>query len=197
MFKTKKGIELSINFIVMLILAIVGFVMGLMFIPQLFKASTDMYQQLDSQSKDILMNQAMEGRVAIYPENFQTKVGSGRVVGLGIYNVGNTQNFTVGIKYVSGTETDGTDIPPSLITMTEWAMVDSLVVDWYPYKVHPTIEVKRNDRDIESIFFKAPAGALRGKYTFAILVRKDALNNGWTATDENYAGSKLVTITVV
>ena len=57
LISNKKGIELSINFIVMLILAIVGFVMGLLFIPQLFKASNDIYQELDSQSKDILMNQ--------------------------------------------------------------------------------------------------------------------------------------------
>ena len=196
--KDKKAIELSINFIVMLILAIVGFAMGLMFIPQMFKASNDVYQELDSQSKEMLMNQAMEGKVAIYPENFETKTGSGRVVGLRIYNTGNTQNFTIGIKFVSGTKTNGDTIPSDSIVMTEWAMVNSVAVrEWNPYNIHPTIEVKRNDRVIESLFFRAPKGIERGKYTFAIIVKMDKGSKGYDSSDEPYAGSKLVTITVI
>lgn len=196
----KKAIELSINFIVMLILAIVGFGLGMMFLPKLFEASKDVNAELDSNSKEYLMNMAMEGKVAAYPENFETKSGTGRVVGLGIMNVGETQKFTAGIKVVSAKDNSDNDITVQIKNqITEWVMVENLDIGdsgWHQYHIQ-NFEVKRNDRYIENIFFRAPKGTMKGKYTFAVLIKRDIHDDGFNVDDENYAGSKLVTVTVV
>lgn len=197
-YSNKKGMELSINFIVGLILALAAFFLGLMFIPKLFSAAKDVNEQLDQNSEEILRNMAMEGKVAIYPETIETKVGGGRVIGLGIMNVGQTQNFTVGIKYVSGKDKNGNALS---ININNWVFVEPTCAEWCAYKTTTnTFEVKRNDRIIESVAFRAPNGITKGTYVFAILVKKDANNDGFNyndALDENYAGSKLVTITVI
>jgi len=51
LFTSKKGIELSINFIVMLIIGIAMFGFGLKFLAQFFSGAEQIKSQLDTQTK--------------------------------------------------------------------------------------------------------------------------------------------------
>jgi hypothetical protein len=190
----KKGIELSINFIVMLILGILGLGIGLMFIPKMLNSSKEINAQVDQQSKEILQGMAMEGKVAIYPEEFEVKPGYGRAIGLGIMNVGQTGNFSIGAKFVSGKKNNGDTVISGEIIISDWTIIDLAARsdgDWIEISRSP-VEVKRNERVIESLYFKAPKGTPSGSYSFAVLIMT---GDDFDIT-KKYAGSKIVTLKV-
>ncbi len=98
--KSKKAMELSINFIVMLIIAMALFSFGIWFAYKFFGGAEKMRTDLDEQTQQQIENLLMQGneRVVI-PFNSKTlDKGNSAIFGVGILNViGETHTFTMQI----------------------------------------------------------------------------------------------------
>lgn len=189
--QSKRGVELSINFIVMLILGIVVFGFGLMMIPKFFGVASSASEELDSQSEQMLRDRVLnDGKVAAYPENFDLKRSGTRIVGLGINNVGLGQSFGAAIKLSS--QPAGASFVPS-----DWTYAGDIEKGdgWYELSESP-VRIERNEQEIIEVAFRVPSDAVKGEYTFALLVKSDPDADGFTDDDKNYAGAKLIHITV-
>ncbi len=95
--RNKKGMELSINFIVMLIFAIVIFTFGIVFARNFFSQAQDRTGEITSQTKDTIRNLILQqnSQVAIYPDTLTLSRGEEEVVGVGVINTGNVATFKI------------------------------------------------------------------------------------------------------
>jgi len=102
----KRGLELSINFVIMLVLALAVFSLGLVFITKLFTKAEDIKFRLDKQSESELKSILSGGKqIAIYPSRIEVKRNSYRVVGVGVLNSlqatsGGEDTFNVFVHFV-------------------------------------------------------------------------------------------------
>lgn len=86
----KKGIELSINFIVTLILALVIFSFSILFVQKFFVGAGDIQESLDSQTREELQSRlfASSEEVIIFPSSLTIKPREGKFFGVGVLNLG-------------------------------------------------------------------------------------------------------------
>ncbi|HIH37473.1 hypothetical protein J4460_08505 [Candidatus Woesearchaeota archaeon] len=83
----KRGIELSVNFLVMLILAIVVFGFGIKLVYSMFSSSMNKIESLDQNSEQQIMSMLSSGKKVAIPIYKKTTVrGKPVVFGVGIYN---------------------------------------------------------------------------------------------------------------
>lgn len=108
----KRAFELSINFIVTLILAMVILSFGIYFVKMIYEESTEMKLTLDQQTEMELERLMDSGeKVSLYPG--RRTVGSGEIArfGLGILNINDAETeFKVIINPSIATKNDGTEI---------------------------------------------------------------------------------------
>jgi hypothetical protein len=84
----KKGIELSINFIVILIISLIIFVGGLAFTNKFMKLAIDRKAELDQQTEYEIEQLLADGAPVAIPHNKKTtKIGKSLLFGLGINNI--------------------------------------------------------------------------------------------------------------
>ncbi len=98
----KRGFELSVNFIVTLILAIVVLSFGIYFVRLIYEGSTEMKMVLDQQTEMELERLMDSGeKITLYPGRRTVDNGKMASFGLGVLNVvGGTETFKV--KITSG-----------------------------------------------------------------------------------------------
>jgi hypothetical protein len=90
--KWKKGFELSVNFIVIIIISLVVFVGGIVFTNKFFNLASDYKDTLDKDTEQQIENLLNDGsKVAIAFEKKKVVRGSSAIFGLGINNVKPTQ----------------------------------------------------------------------------------------------------------
>ena len=88
LFRNKKAIELTINFLVMLILAVVVFGLGMKFMVQFFAGAQKQQAALDQQTKSRIEGLLSSGERVAVPLNKKTLIrGEGDTIGIGISNV--------------------------------------------------------------------------------------------------------------
>jgi hypothetical protein len=89
----KKAIELSVNFIVMLILGLSVFGFGISLLYNLFEEANKQQDQLDQQTQDRIMKLLDDGSLVSIPFNDKTIPRDGKdVFGVGILNTFDTQS---------------------------------------------------------------------------------------------------------
>src|SRR3989338_4247202 len=95
----KRGIELSVNFLVMLILSLIVFMFGLYLVYQFFGTAVDLQTQLDEQTEKELQAMLISGeRVALPKTQVNLQRGKSYTFGLGILNtLGAEKEFSVNI----------------------------------------------------------------------------------------------------
>lgn len=86
--RNKRAIELSINFIVMLIIGIALFGFGIQFLAKFFSGTQKMKAQLDTQTQARIESLLDQGSRVAIPLNSKTiEIGKSDIFGLGILNV--------------------------------------------------------------------------------------------------------------
>ena len=86
--RSRKGIELSINFIVILILSLIIFVGGLVFTTKFFNMAMDEKARLDKETEAKIDQLLADGAPVAIPQNKKAiKRGHSDVFGLGIRNI--------------------------------------------------------------------------------------------------------------
>jgi hypothetical protein len=165
----KKAMELSINFIVMLIIALVVFGMGLVLFKKFFVAADDIKQNLDDQTRKELQAKMMASsdEVVIYPTEFTVQKGKSDVIGVGILNIGAQTSFTIKSEYISCYNRDGQDITAQC-SPSDGSKPIRLYDDQNP--TGRTVTVLPNKREIFDVPFKVNSDVGTAKFSVKITV---------------------------
>ena len=176
----KRGIELSVNFLVMLILSLIVFMFGLYLVFQFFGTATELQTQLDEQTEKELQAMLISGeRVALPKAQINLQRGKSYTFGLGILNtLGAEKEFSVNI--LTGPAYRGTEE----ITYTgEYGLAT------IPAK---TYSIKNTEQRLLAIPVRVNQDAQIGTHTLD--VRVCYRNAGPTETADNPAAEPPVTI---
>ncbi|MEK6886443.1 MAG: hypothetical protein AABW88_01285 [Nanoarchaeota archaeon] len=166
----RKGFELSINFIVALILAIVVFGFGLYFVQKVFNEANEIKAQLDKDSERNINALLDRGDKVAFPVTSKDiKSGQAAIFGLGVLNVNDdTTTFSV-------------EIVCSIYITKGGASVDDSVSDKncagkWTTSVQP-FTLAKNDRKSVPIAIQAPNGKPSGTYAFTVKVKDVVTGN--------------------
>ena len=160
----KKGIELSINFIVMLILAIAVLSFGIVFLSKLGEGGKKMSEQIDEQTAREIEALLDDGsRVAIPFTHQTTKAKKPVFFGIGVLNVlGVHETFSISVAYGPGYKSDKSPICDAVSCQTRIGML-----------LLPTSAVhslNHNERAMQRIAITPMPGAEKGTYVFDVQV---------------------------
>ena len=169
--KSKKGFQLSINFIVILIIAIVVFGFGIIFVTRLFEGITKVKVQLDEETEKELDELFDKDETLSIPRNSKTiNVGKSEVFGLGILNIlGDNKEFTIDISCTSTIKKAGETMSEQERNQYCERPEDK---NWV-FEDHFEEFIKNNERKKIPIFFQVPTGTPPGTYIFTITVSYD------------------------
>ena len=174
----KKGFEVAINFIVMLILAISVFSLGLIFVRNIFQQAGEISADLNKQQEQQIERLLDRGdRVAIPFASKETEPGTVAVFGVGILNY-NADPTTFNIQVTCNVALDVKDIPIDVAATgcNNWAFGHTAL-----------ISLDKNQKTVVSMGILPPKGAQRGTYGFSVNVLMGT---------EEYDKPKLVYVTI-
>ncbi|MDD5086573.1 MAG: hypothetical protein PHV16_02370 [Candidatus Nanoarchaeia archaeon] len=148
----KRGFELSINFIVILIISIVVFTFGLYILDRVMNKGDMLSQMLEYQFQEDMweISCTLDKRVCVYPASI--KIRPNKIGGfmLGIVNTLETQNFTIDVSE--------TDMPRIAISNgVYWLCEDEK-------------EIKRDKQERIPIVVGVPGGTPKGIYVLDVMV---------------------------
>ncbi|MBT7902978.1 hypothetical protein HN587_03870 [Candidatus Woesearchaeota archaeon] len=165
--KNKKGIQLSINFIVMLILAISMFGGGLVFLKKFFSKTQDMKGSLDSQTEQQIEKLLDSGSLVVIPihtkEIFRSKSDT---FGVGVL-ADVTANYILEAQFQTAFAKDKTTIcsPNSGCSVESWLLMGS-------GELIESKKISKNEKGRFLIMVDVPSDAKRGTYVFKLQVHK-------------------------
>lgn len=167
----KAAIELSMNFLVVIIISIVIVGLGLILFFSMKDKATDLKDSLDQQTEDQLKAMMLQNnyKVAVYPNQLTLDNGKSQLVGLGITNEFNTpKTFTIthSVKYYIDSETDGAPPNPSWIKNTDVQFEKE------------EVEINPKDQKTVGILIKMPSGAASGEYVVTLNITQTNINYG-------------------
>ncbi len=165
----RKGFELSINFIVALILAIVVFGFGLYFVQKVFTEAGEIKAQLDKDSETRINALLDRGEKVAFPVSGKNiKSGEVAIFGLGVLNVN------------SDTTTFNVDIICSIYITKSGNEVDKSVSDQNcagKWTINPQpFTLIKNERKTVPIAIQPPRGKPAGTYAFTVKVTNAVTN---------------------
>lgn len=158
--KNKKGIELSINFIVMLILALAMFSGGLMFVTKFFGHAEKVKGSLDAQTEKQIEKLLDSGSPVVIPistkEVFRSEYTTYGVGVLAQFN----GKYTLNVEYQNGFEkSTKKEILKTQVNAQEWLS-----------GVPATIDLKKNEKGKYMILVTVPKGIPSGTYIYKATV---------------------------
>ena len=197
MLRKKGAIELSMNFLVILIVSLIVFTSGISLFWKIYKSGeTELGQVSQAVERKILRQLHGGSKVSVVPRSFDLKRDRGQIVGIGINNVETTRKefkiflqrglFVRSDKICSFYENDD-DYPCNDVPELKLLAADT------------AIGVDPNNLDISEIMIKADSKALSGEYIVSVCVcDKDTSGcidysscKGGASYDQNYPVSKI------
>jgi len=175
----KAALELSLSFIVIIIISLVVFAGSMMIVRKIFFGAEEVKVMLDEQTEEEIRGLLSSGEIVAVPIAQRTiQVGKQDVFWIAIANaLTETKNFRVVVGFDEGYYPDGSKITgiPSLDRPTvnsEW-----LLYDPGPHPIAP------GDNTAVSVLV-TPKNALKGFYAFNVCIFSDALpSSGINATN--------------
>ena len=171
-FKNKRGIELSINFIVMLVLAIAMFAGGLVFTSKFFSHAEQVRGTLDAQTERQIEKLLDSGSPVVLPistkEIYRNKFDT---FGLGIL-AKHTGEYTVHIVYLNAFKSDKSQI------------TNVYADEWLQLPPENILNLDKNEKGKFLIGVSVPKSAEKGTYIFKVTVSFDSNEDDTLDTDE-------------
>jgi len=158
----KKGFELSVNFIVILIISIVVFGFGLRFAYTMFSSAHETVAIFDEQMQKEVENSLYQGNIVAIPVNQkEMRIRDTETFGLGILNqLGETKYFKVFIDFATAVDEHGEVFSEDILNNVN-------VEDW-TFEESPVYQLKDNEHKIMPLAFSVPLGTKKGTYVFNV-----------------------------
>lgn len=168
MRRNKKGFELSINMLVVIILSLAMLGLGVMLITQFFHQSLDIQKRISEQEEDQINSMLNRGERVALPINIKTiPRGEVNVFGLGVLNIlDNTTTFEIEIDFQNMKVFDkqGTD----LLQSDTGAEINKVAI----ISEREEISLKPNEQGLVNIFIKVDKAAPRGTYIYPVRLKQ-------------------------
>ena len=165
----KKAIALSINFIVILIIAIVIFSFGIFFVNKVFNITTEKHKEITEMTKTHIEGMLDSGeKVAIPVTTLKLRRGDSGVFGMGVLNIDTVNVGTIANEFYIKIEPgdvfkeDGSPITPPSGLFPEIAIRSG----------NPYI-IETNKKEVYSVVVKVPSNAIAGTYILNVYVCHD------------------------
>lgn len=175
LFKNRKGMELQINFIVMIIIAIVVFGLGLNIAMKSFGEANQMKDNLDQQAENEILSYLNTGKVmSIGINRKEIKPSDSETFGLGLIN-----KYGTDIEYyIEVTNILGVDKNNDRIELGE----DFNEIDEWTFPRRPSGSdfktLENNEKVVEPLAFRVPGKAVKGVYAFTVEVKYKTSDTG-------------------
>lgn len=156
----KKAIELSLNFIVILIISIIIFAFGVRFISKLSSQATELQEITTSELDERIGNLICEGsdRVCVGIDRKTIKRAKFDIFGLKIINILESQSFDISITRPN----------PSGYTKTKQP-IESDDLIWNPKA--RSVFIEKNEKKNLGIGVQVPANIVSGTYIFDVRIQ--------------------------
>lgn len=156
----KKGFELSISFLVTIIIGIVLLVSGIVLLNQFIGGSLEIKQQLDERTEQQLSALLESGELVAIPVNTATvQRGDSKVLGLGIINLEeNPVAFSVSLALSKAYDKNDAEMTPTGFDINKWVLYDG----------EKTLASKEQAR--MALLFMVPSDGQSGTYVFDVQV---------------------------
>ncbi len=164
---SKKGVALSINTLVMMILAIVMLGAGLVFFFNMVQTGKSLKGKIDDTIKNRLRSELLKERLGVVPSNVDLEREENGMIGVGVVNkLGEKANFKIKISKKSG-------------SANEWVLYDT-----------SAFPLENNKRVFKSVQVSVPKTASSGQHIFKINIQSKPTDAGGPSQYNNY-GSPL------
>ena len=163
----KKAIELSVNFLVIILIAMSVFGMGLRMTYQLVTKAEEIRTDVDESTQREIEEALTTGEIVSIPLNHKkTKSGKSVVFGLGIFNSESTQSFTIEMDFEKAFNNNKEEIT-NIVTESEW-----IQTNFGPFNIN------KNENRVIGLPIRVPkkSGGQRtpsGTYIFKVEVSKE------------------------
>ena len=165
----KKAIELSINFIVMFILAIVMFGVGITFVTDIFLKGEELRESIDAQTENQIMRVLDPNTPVSMPINkLSLHRGEQEALGIGVLNLrGDTEKK----EFIFFVECDGaTDLSGTPICDDDMPSNSCEECDNWAFPPN-SMYLKNNEKDVGSISIIIPKDTISGIYIYNVWVQ--------------------------
>ncbi|MGM5482792.1 MAG: hypothetical protein ACQESF_04990 [Nanobdellota archaeon] len=166
------SIQLSTNFLVMMILALVVFGLGITFLynitSQLDEASASLDESTKSQINQVLLTPGM--KVAFPKKVVRIARGEKHILGFGVKNTDDSfTKFKVETDCLKAYKSDDTLICNDEVTGKTCSECDGWVINTMTDKI---VDVEKRETKVDNLFIKVPGDAVYGEYIFNLEVKK-------------------------
>jgi hypothetical protein len=163
----KKGaIELSANFIIVIIISLVIVVGGLSMFFNMKKNAQKLVDTLDDQTQERIKNMMLSGteRVAVYPSDPTLVSGDAKLIGVGITNIYDGPGQADFDIQIVGVDFYPKNNPNAATPMNPANYADS---------VQSSITIQPHSQAVKGILLRMPGSSLKGQYVYTIDITVD------------------------
>jgi hypothetical protein len=172
MIRTKKAVELSINFLVMMIIALTIFAFGVRFVYKISAGAIELKDltadELDAKVDDLLCSSST--KVCIGKDTQTVPRGEFKAYGIKILNVEDEQDFTILVQQRGpdiGFKKDGTPITNSMAEGDK-------NISFAPVE-RELLNIPRNGEQLIGVGVSVPKSAISGTYILNVKILKKKL----------------------
>ncbi len=164
----KRGaLQLSMDFIVTVIISIALLGLGILLLQQFFTGATELKAEIDQQTEEQLGAELSKGQQISIPYNTQTiRRGSDHIFGIGILNINDPSIFEIQVALGKAFDKNNNELPGPTISNLK-------IDEWSRYEKEQ-IRLAKNERHITPLLIQIPKNAPSGTYIFNLKV----LSNG-------------------
>lgn len=165
--RNKKGFELSINFVVTIVIALAVLGLGIVLLRNFVGGTIDLQETLDAETDSQLENLLDSGTPVAVPLNrAEVRRGDNHIFGIGVRNTEVFSSFLIDISLSAAVGANNEDYSGE-VDLGEWIRYDSS-----PFSLQP------NEKHKISLRVNPPNDALKGTYVFSIRVQRDGTSYG-------------------
>ena len=162
----KKAMELSVNFLVILIMSLIVFGSGIALVNKFFAHAEVRQEQLDQETVSAIEELLNDGDMVAIPVNKKNfKIGDQKIFGVGIYNTEqDTKNFSVQVLCKNAYHLDGSKMVDGTGATADFDS-DTLNEDWHFFNDTRNYTIDRNKYETVEVLIEASPKAGPGMST--------------------------------
>jgi hypothetical protein len=169
MMNHKGQIELSANFIIIIVISVVVLAGGFTIFYKMIHNAQETVTALDGQTQEKIKNMMLDNqRTAVYPSELTMNSNDPQMIGVGITNIfeaDTTFNVRlIDVKLYNDANPDGTDV----------ANTPDVLKDYYDI-ISENIAIKPQDKGVKGMLLKLPQGSLKGQFVYTINITNSSI----------------------